>query len=84
MFSFFLYFLFIARQPGNPETGEKNSDALGLKEKVQEAWNDFKKKNPKVNEVIEEWKKVVKQGKNTVEEVIKSVINKNNKPQELS
>lgn len=55
-----------------------------MKKKAQEAWNDFKKNNPRVNEVVEEWKKLVKQGKDTANEIIKSVINKNNEHQELS
>ncbi|XP_046824782.1 kinetochore protein ndc-80-like [Vespa crabro] len=52
---------------------------------VKETWNDFKKhvhdklkkllNNPKIKEIIEEGEKAVKQGKNSVKEIIESIHN---------
>lgn len=97
--SFSFSFLFIIRQPGNSDEVEKrseensgfeenleeNSEALGLKDKAQQAWDDFKKElekkskeilnNPKIKKAVEEGERAVRHAKESVSEIIDSIRN---------
>ncbi|KAI4488625.1 hypothetical protein M0802_011441 [Mischocyttarus mexicanus] len=65
------------------ENLKTNADAASVKDKVQEAWNDFKKKvvkkseeiknNPNVKEIIEATDKAIEDAKNDVKKITEAV-----------
>ncbi|XP_015187109.1 PREDICTED: intracellular protein transport protein USO1-like [Polistes dominula] len=65
------------------EKVKKNADTTSLKDKVEQAWNDFKKKveekseevknNPKVKEIIEATDKAIEDAKGDVKAIIDAV-----------
>ncbi|KAL2715245.1 kinetochore protein ndc-80-like [Vespula squamosa] len=66
---------------GFEENLEENSEALGLKDKAQQAWDNFKNEfkkilnNPKIKKIIEEGERAVRQAKESVPEIIDSIRN---------